>query len=364
MIGFFSKKKLLLLIFLIKFIYIIFAVFVYTKLSSLGDTYRYLNSKLYFPNLNSTALMDFSGYFANKLPLVLKHFPLMILSFIGIKYLLGVLQKYHLCNTSRDRLFFFLLFCMPSIGIWSSIHSKEAVGVFFMSIITAFIIKVNIKKRIFPNLIEIFALTLCYIFKPHYLISIFSTYLFILISRQFKLSNILQTCIFLFAIITQLLILYSFQDKIDNLAFQMHTHFDSPTANSTRDNIFFEPGDFFKNSSYGMLIAFLGPTFEEASRSPAKLLAFLESLIYIVSIYFYSLLSFKNIIKGKFNIFSFSVLFLAFFWILFVHYPFGVFNPGSAIRYRSNFLPFFIGLLLMTANYKGNIIQLHSPSRT
>jgi hypothetical protein len=44
----------------------------------------------------------------------------------------------------------------------------------------------------------------------------------------------------------------------------------------------------------------------------------------------------------RLNIFMFGLFFIPVFWILFVHYPFGALNPGSAIRYRSGFYGFLV----------------------
>lgn len=58
-----------------------------------------------------------------------------------------------------------------------------------------------------------------------------------------------------------------------------------------------------------------------------------------------------NKVNGIVNlrlIVSYSILFLG---ILLVHYPFGVFNAGSATRYRTNYLFLFIILLMYLFSY-------------
>lgn len=45
---------------------------------------------------------------------------------------------------------------------------------------------------------------------------------------------------------------------------------------------------------------------------------------------------------GRLNVFYLGVFLTATLWILFVHYPFGALNPGSAIRYRGNFYAFLV----------------------
>lgn len=353
-IGFKSEKALLNSIFLSKVMYVFFAVFIYSKLTTLGDSSRYLSSSLYF-KLNSTAFMDFLGFFAGKIPMPFSHFPLMILSFFGIKYLIKTLSSHNLCNKYRDRLLLFLLFSLPSVGVWSSIHSKESVGVFFMSIITAFIIRVNLEKAVLPNKLEFIALILCVFFKPQYLISILTIYIFLVISRKLNMKAIGQLFVICLVIITQVYLLSYFQSTIDLLSFQMFAHFDLGENLSTRDNLFFEAGDFYRHAPYGMFISFFGPTLSEAFTSPAKLFALLESSILALIISMYIFYSAKRVLVLRFNANIFAVLLIVFFWILFVHYPFGVFNPGSAIRYRTNFMPLFLGIILMTSNYRARL---------
>jgi hypothetical protein len=111
-----------------------------------------------------------------------------------------------------------------------------------------------------------------------------------------------------------------------------------------------------------MFIGFMGPTVSEALSKPTHLLAFLESF-FILSVFSYALLklSMITINTGRINMFFVSVFLTATLWILFVHYPFGALNPGSAIRYRENFYGFLVVLFYfcyieVKRNYKiGNI---------
>jgi len=80
---------------------------------------------------------------------------------------------------------------------------------------------------------------------------------------------------------------------------------------------------------------------------PAQLLAGLESLVIIAC---FMVLSWRrlqyNLHYFRFNPVVFISYFIVFIGILFIHYPFGFLNPGSAIRYRSNFYPLFFLLFL------------------
>jgi hypothetical protein len=123
----------------------------------------------------------------------------------------------------------------------------------------------------------------------------------------------------------------------------MPAHF-SLEAGSTRENtIWVNDFDVFWNAPYGMLISFFGPTINEALSKPTHLFAFLESL-FIVLVFFYGLLKLTliSINTGRLNVYYLGVFLTAMLWILFVHYPFGALNPGSAIRYREGFYAFLV----------------------
>lgn len=348
-IGFSSDDGLLKAILVTKFIYIFLAEFVYRRFSELGDSSRYLNSEFRL-GTDSTAIMDLLGFFAGKLPSPLYHLPMMLLSFYGISYLVTTLSKFGLIDSYNRRFCFFFLICLPSTGIWSSIHSKEAMGFFFVSIITAFLIKVNFRNIYRPNFIEFVAIILCVIFKAQYMVCFISLYCYISICRRALLSADVKLILFLMFIFIQFFLIYHFSSIIDQLSFSMHSHFDIEGARSTRDNIFYEKGDFFRHAPYGMLIAFWGPTFLEASLSFMKSIALVESFILSSILIYFVFLTFSRVLHGKLNVYFLGVLALGIFWILLVHYPFGIFNPGSALRYRTNFVPFLLGILLFTSN--------------
>ncbi|GGN38554.1 hypothetical protein GCM10011350_38620 [Marinomonas arctica] len=101
--------------------------------------------------------------------------------------------------------------------------------------------------------------------------------------------------------------------------------------------------DVFRNAPYGMFIGFFGPTLLEALSKPTHFLAFIESMI-IVGVFLYG--SLKLILislnTGRMNVYFFGIFLTVSLWILFVHYPFGALNPGSAIRYRENFYAFLV----------------------
>jgi hypothetical protein len=245
--------------------------------------------------------------------------------------------------TKNQLIFLLILLSFPSFGIWTSIASKEAFGVFFLGIILGFFIdfiKGNPNKQ---YLLLAFCVYLCVIFKPQYLIGVSALFTFVFVSRKFALRGFGKTVILILFFVFSFLALYLFRNEINELSFIIPRHF-SLDAGSTRENtIWVNDFDVFRNAPYGMFIAFFGPTLSEALSKPTHLLVFIESA-FIVGVFLCALLKLLLISfnTGRLNVFFVGVFLTASLWILFVHYPFGALNPGSAIRYRENFYAFLV----------------------
>jgi hypothetical protein len=139
--------------------------------------------------------------------------------------------------------------------------------------------------------------------------------------------------------------LYLAYDEINTLSFMMYNHFGG--ANSSRTNIFINEGDFFRYAPLGMLVSFVGPTLSEMASSPANLIAGVEGVLILVFLIYLILRQLLRFLRyGQFNPTIIFPIMITVFGILFVHYPFGIFNPGSATRYRENFLFLFFILFL------------------
>jgi len=349
-------NKIWLTFSLIKVTYMFLALFVYAKFTTLGDTARYLSGPSFGSDswyVNSTYMMDLLAHsFEIFLGPILANLPFVLLSIYGIYY---AVKRLNLNNSELILLLALLSF--PSFGIWTSIASKEAMGVFYLGIILGFIIDV-IKRNPKKNyLLVAFAFYLCAIFKPQYLISISATLTFLFVSRKFSLKGTGKLVLIGLFLATSFLVLYLFRYQINELSFIMPPHF-SLDAGSTRENtIWVNDFDVFWNAPYGMFIAFMGPTLSEALSKPTHFFALLESTI-ILFVFLFSLLKLLliSINSGKINVFYIGVFLTAALWILFVHYPFGALNPGSAIRYRENFyaflvILFYFGYIEVKRNY-------------
>ena len=325
-----------------------FAVFIFSKITILGDTDRYLAGPT-FGELsfiyNSTSMMDFFAFSLASVSSQLgAHFFFLNLAFWGV-YI--PLKKLNLPNKKLVPVLFFLSF--PSFGVWTSIVSKEAVTVFFMGVTLAAFIDVFEHKKIEGKFLLLIALYLCLVFKPQYMIGIISLAVYFLLVRGLKLKGNGKFFVFLLFIFCSVMSLYLARDYIDSLANMMPQHFKSDGSSTRENTVWVNQYDVFFNAPYGMLVAFLGPTFNESLNKPPFFLAFIESSVILLAFFYMSIKAFLlTIRKGTFNIHLFSMFFIVTIWILFVHYPFGVLNPGSAIRYREGFFAFLVCLFYYT----------------
>lgn len=338
--------------FIIRLFYLAFSILVYAKLTTLGDTNRYLtapSSSLREISLfyNSTAMMDAIGSIFGILggSNIITNLPFTLISFFIIKWSIDKYQFRYFINNKL----LLLILSLPNFCVWTSVCSKETIGLIFSAILGELLIEFlggnySIKKR------HWFAIYLCLIFKPQYFPFILQGLCMALIMNKYLKSLQARLAFGIFVIFCNLLVLYLISDIINKYADIMYLHFDDPNANSTRDNIWLEENDFFYKAPVGMFVAFFGPTFNEMLHSPVHLIAGIESSFLIALLLLLaSKLIYRLFTKYKLNIIIFFTYFIVITGIALLHYPFGVFNPGSAIRYRTNFLYLFILLFLYIA---------------
>ncbi|MBO5760957.1 MAG: hypothetical protein J6S53_05370 [Lentisphaeria bacterium] len=345
--------------FFIRSFYYLFTLFFVGDITQLGDNARYLAANKFRVVLTgdvSTSIVDSIGYLFSifKFP-VLQNFSFFLFSFLIIKWAVEELQLKNKINN----LFLLLLLSTPSFCIWTSVLGKEVFGLFASAVIGVLFANffVGDFKVSFRDML---AFVILLIFKKHYMPFIFEGLFLIWLYHKFKLNNAMTFMIGFVIIVSQLVLLYYIQETVDYFAMQMYEHFAG--GNSTRDNIFVEEGDFFRYLPYSMFIAFWGPTVSEMKNSPLHFLTACESLLILFAtiklLTPFLLMSFTNCKKYCLYL---MVLFITVGGILFIHAPFGVFNPGSAIRYRTNFIFLFLLLFMQFYIYFKDTSLIHSP---
>ena len=343
-------NKIWLGYFVTKIFYMFFALFFYQKFiynptRGIGDLDLYLkgqmNDGLYLILTDPTILLEFIGKYLNMfLGPILSNIPFLILSFYGVFYSVSKLQL-----SNSELLWVLFLLSFPTFGVYSSVIGKEAMCVFYFGIISGYLFDLINKNRIKPKLIELLALYLLSITTPSFFIGIGSVFLFVIISNKFHLKGYGKLFLLASHILLAIFLFYIFRDILNDMSFDIDKYF-RKNAGSTRENIFINNYDIFWKAPYGMFVAFWGPTFFEITQKPIQSIAFIESLIIFIFFLFFIMRFLAKALKtSHFNIYVFALTFMLVFWFLFAHYPSGIMNPGSALRYRVRFYGFLVVFL-------------------
>jgi len=288
----------------------------------------YFDSNVIVSNLGAVLHFLFLG---NR---ILINFGFQALAFYGLYRLMVSLE-----SSQRKRLM--LLLFLPSFTIWTSVASKEAVLVFAVSILCAYFVDIyNNREKL--GLLHLFCVYLIFAIKTHYLVPLLFVFIVSKVSTYVRQSTI----VVLLAGFISIFILYLFRDTIDYLSFEIIPHFVG-FGRSTREIFWIEQYDVFWKAPYGMYQGFFGPPLIEAfaGKNILHIVSFIEGII-LIGIFSYYV--FYNFLKCP--AYNFMLSIFAIFWMLFPNYPFGIMNPGSAIRYRSGYIVFifFVFAVLMS----------------
>jgi hypothetical protein len=263
------------------------------------------------------------------------------ITFIGIAYLLMAIEP-------RVRLRFAPLMFLPSFSVWTSMASKESIVVFCTGILLGYFVKQYYGKSKI-SWYHILAFVLLYLFKAQYVAAFIYAILGTWVCQQFRQKALAA----LLGGVTSLGLLYFVRDLVGELAMKIQWSYDvGGTGGSSRTEPFFTGiYDVFWKAPEGMLLAFIGPTVTEALSSPLHLVTFVESIFLLGLLAFFLLKRLMDTPMYSWILGMFSI-----FWILFPNYPFGVMNPGTAIRYRSGWLLvviFFVTVFMSRNIYAG-----------
>lgn len=333
--------------FLYKLVCMLVATQVVARITTLGDSARYIEGPLSFSSnflYSSTEMMDtlassiafIAGGYAS-------HLFFLLLSCYGIYYSLRRVEM------RRGQLVFLLvILSTPTFSIWTSIVSKESVMVFSLGLLLGNFFSLVQRKKFESKISLSIGMYLLIVFKPHYVPAVLT--LFLSVYPRMKLGNRELYLLLFFVGVTTSAVstIFYYSEIFDHLAIEIPKHF-SQDASGTRDNwLWVSSGDFLRNAPEGMVWALVGPFFSEAQNSTKYLIPFVESCI-LIFLFFYSGVVYYyvkiNYGRASYVPVSFLIVVLSFIFMAFVHYPFGVLNPGSALRYRSGFFSFYAVLV-------------------
>ncbi len=375
-----SKTYIISIFIVAKLLATAFSLYVVDQFTPLVDSKLYQSEDFFKHNITiRTYLIQVIASVSNFLTSpIISHYLFSITSILGILWYI----KY---NKVTWHVLFILL--LPTSMIWTSIISKEAIFYLFFSLMLIcwnFYLNNSWKKSYWYILI--LACLVCLVLRPHYTFPIFWLFWVVFIIKNFK--NFKPVLFFtLFSVFTICLLIIFFGGHIDkylsinffDLKWRAFTAIDFDARASRYFELGF--GNFQKdvnivagkvvfvsdevhqilsqklNSVFiiGFFYGIIGPFVEETMKRPEFLPFLIEGIVILsIPLMFFIYLKYKQI-DNK-NIFYLNYIYgvlPAIILVMTIHSFFGIFNPGTAIRWRINFeLIFYFAPYLIYLNLK------------
>jgi len=328
---------LISLVILIKACGVAFAILVFSKYTPLIDSQLYL-SDFYINKLElRTNLVQWLASSINQyVGTYLTHLAFALIAALGLIY-------YYITGGRRWSLLLTLL--LPSTLVWSSIVGKESIYCGAMGLGLVIWSKYAVGDlRWHEVLIGALTLIICFTFRPHYAIALL--WLFI---ATFSLKNLKDNAIIFLILLLLIGATLVFFLVWDELLFRGFSAIE-PTARASRFEFFginiHSPNGFeqFKTLiPLWALISIIGPLPTEALKRIELLPFLIEGIIILFSPLIIYGFAIKHSVPrvSEFKKIFWWCLIPAILILILIHAPFGILNPGSAVRWRTNFEQIF-----------------------
>ena len=367
-----SSNRLLILLMAAHILGTIVAYTVYIKLSSLGDGYApedfvWLAGEDSH-GLTSTLVVHGIYYLVGALlPGFLAPMAL------GLVVAIATWHAFRDVYTQIDRKLFWACNLFPHFLIWSGSSSKEQIVMIFGIIVIGFAAKrsfANSSLHITSMVIVFLSLALIWFIRPNYFVIYFTVFVTSLIAptlhkiKIYRLSIGVWAFTFILTIVGAVIFAAAtttfFSEDVIWFMKMVEYSFLNYEAGSNRYNIQWnDVSDFFLNSLWGIPQGFIGPTLFEAIKKPVQFPVFLEGVFYLfILCYLFArilkLASASNMLRVHILPYYFMALI-----IVFVSYPYLIFNAGSALRYKQAMHPIlvFYPLLILAYARANNLIR-------
>ena len=363
-----NSRRLLILLMAAHILGTIVAYTVYIKLSSLGDGYDPKNFAAHTQRdfvdtargLTSSLAVHGIYYYLGAF------FPGMLAPMaLGVAVAIATWHAFRDVYKHINRKLFWACNLFPHFLIWSGSSSKEQIIMIFGIIVIGFAAKrsfaasrLNITSLVFVFL----SLAAIYWVRPNYFViyfTIFITSLFAPTLYKTKINRFsvgIWSLTFILTTVGAIIFAYlntTFfsEDVIDFMA-RVEASFMNYEAGSNRHNIQWNDlSDFLYNSLWGIPQGFIGPTLVEAISRPLQFPVFLEGVVYLFILCYL----FARLLKlaGASNMLRVHILpyYFVALVIVFVSYPYLIFNAGSALRYKQAMHPILIFYPLLILAY-------------
>jgi len=343
----------------IKLISCIFAVFVFANFTQLGDAERYSNAELDVHSIEKLVNRTFftDNFFAVLSLFFGRNFALNFFTAFLVSAVIYFVYKEYVKFIPR---IFWLVLILPSFAVWTSVVGKEALSFCAFLLISKWIVEKLIYGKSNFSVLAV-GLIFGLIVRPHYGIAYVFVVLMLCLSRHrvgegIKKRNFSLGAKAFFMLTTYALFFifawiffYRWEIYLHEVMEVAQNYFSIFEDNSSRTWVAWESGeDFFLNMWWGIPLSLLGPTLNEVFNRSVFLLPFLEGVVFVFLIPYilYRVIRFHGDIKGI-KFFMLCILTPGVLGIMLIHYPFGIFNPGSANRYKQALTPLFYFLPIL-----------------
>lgn len=278
--------------------------------------------------------------------------------------LISVVGMIYYYVTGGKRWLFILFLFLPSVFIWTSVIGKECFFYGFFTLASVILARYTsgvLRAYDFPFLVA--SIIVCMLLRPHYAIVLVWFLVSIAAVKKWGFKDSYKFLLVLSAT-TIALIIFNIWDEI---LFRGFTAIDPSARYSRFDYFQIQPNIAEGNKSTQLgfirfkalipvvwIFGILGPMpFEVLSRPVLSIFLFEGSLVLVSPVVIFCIAN-RLLIKNK-NLF-FSIFFLclipSYFYLIYIHAPFGILNFGSAIRWRINFeTAFYLFPLMIMFNF-------------
>jgi hypothetical protein len=217
----------------------------------------------------------------------------------------------------------------PSFSIWSFMASKEALVVFLVAVVARYVVDIYYNRERFW-LFHVPVLVLLYMFKPQF----FSAIIFIIGTSKISKHMRAPATFAWIAGVASLGILFLMHDLLDVFSRKILLSIISEFGQSQRAGLFLaERYDFFFRAPEGIILAFMGPTVFEATTGLLQMISFVESALIVGTLVIFFIVRLARV-----PVYGAMVAFFTVFWTMLANYPVGLANPGTAVRYRTDYI--------------------------
>ena len=336
------KQNFLKFYFVYRIAIMFLTLFVISRFTRLGDIYQYLNTSIFTilargfrAFIHDTSLTTMIIQIVKTACLridFLTHCAFNLLAYLGVRKLI---LRVDLRRGLRGWVFLILIL-MPSFNIWSSIAGKETILTLATSLLAVRIIDYFEYGRMKIDLGLLGLFYLIIVIKIQYLPAILHLLTLMFLFRKLKTNSYLDVLVVVLLVAMNVVVVYFARNIIDGVTRNLWIYF-STLSRSTRPNPFVYQYDIFRKMYYGLFLSLWGPTFGEASISFLHLFSFFESLIiFCIFLVLLKDVFYHMLINGRLQLTRVLIIGMTVLWLLFAQYLQGMFNPGAAVRYRTN----------------------------